>query len=206
MLPECSPSGRGGQTTATFTLTGASHKDWEGMASAVRNDVSYLFLGDIGDNGKKRPEIYVHRIREPRPGAASGARTPVTWAFRYPDGAHNAETLMVHPHSLRIFVVTKSKSGGAIYRAPKVLSRTHANVLTRVRSVAAGMSDGVFLPHGRFVLRVYQTGFLYASMTARPVPFRFPAKGEGIARDWTSNHVFISNEGKFTPIWRVALP
>lgn len=198
--------GTGGATVRTFTLTGASHKDWEGMASAVKNGVSYLYAGDIGDNGKVRPQIYVHRIREPKPSAPSGSRTPVTWAFRYPDGPHNAETLMVRPGTLRIYIVTKATGGGAIYRAPATLSRTKVNVLTRVRSVPAGMSDGVFLSKGRFVLRVYQTGYLYASMTAAPVPFRFPDKGEGVASDWTSNHVYISNEGQYTPIWRVRLP
>ena len=198
--------GSGGATLRTFTLTGASHKDWEGMASAVKGGVSYLYTGDIGDNGKVRSQIYVHRIREPQPSAPSGSRTPVTWAFRYPDGRHNAETLMVRPKSHRIYIVTKATSGGAIYRAPETLSRTKVNVLTRVRSVPAGMSDGVFLSDGRFVLRVYQTGYLYRSMTAAPVPFRFPDKGEGVASDWTSNHVYISNEGKYTPIWRVRLP
>ncbi len=198
--------GPSGATVKTYAVTGASHKDWEGMASAVKDGVSYLYVGDIGDNGKVRKEIYVHRIREPRPGSPSGSRTPVTWAFRYPDGAHNAETLLVRETTQRIYIVTKGSTGGAIYQAPKILSRTKVNVLKRIRSVPAGMSDGVCLSRGRLVLRVYQTGYFYSSMSAAPVSFRFPDKGEGVASDWTSNHVFISNEGRYTPIWRVRLP
>lgn len=199
--------GRGGATTATYTLTGASHRDWEGMASVTRKGVSYLYLADIGDNGKTRPEIYVHRIREPRPSAASGSRTPITWAFAYPDGPHNAEAILVRPGTLRIFIVTKVNGGpGAIYRAPARLSRSHPNLLTRVRSAPEGVSDAVFLGKNRFVIRVYQTGFLYASMAASPVAFRFPDKGEGVARGFDGRHVYISSEGAFTPIWRVGLP
>ena len=61
--------GSGGKISATYQLTGASYKDWEGMASAIKDGVSYLYVGDIGDNGKKRPSIFVHRVREPQPGA-----------------------------------------------------------------------------------------------------------------------------------------
>jgi hypothetical protein len=169
--------------------------------------VSYLFLGDVGDNGKQRPYISIYRIREPKPKAPSGTCTPVTWRFVYPDGAHNAEAILVRPGSLRIYVVTKVNGGnGAIYRAPKNLSRTHVNQLTLVRSVPEGVSDGTFLGKHRFALRVYQTGYVYKNLSAKPVPFRFPDKGEGLARGWDSHHVYISNEGAFTPIWRVALP
>ena len=196
-----------GRTKARFELSGASHSDWEGMASAKKRGTSYLYVGDIGDNGSKRSNIYVHRVREPKPGARGRSLHPVTYAFKYPDGAHNAETLMVKPGSLRIYIVTKGKKQpGAIYAAPKSLSTKHVNHLHKVRAAPAGMADGVFLNRTRFVLRGYEGGWLYKKMRATPIRFPLPMKGESITTAWRSHHVLIGSEGKYSKIWRVRLP
>lgn len=200
--------GRAGKTVRTFDLTGASHRDWEGMARSVSGGVSYLYIGDIGDNGKKRSSIFVHRVKEPKPGRPSGSLTKYkTYEFRYPDGAHNAEGLMVQPRTHRIFVVSKVKGAeGAIYRAPSTPSTTSVNTLQRVRSAPAGMSDAVFLRDGRFVLRGYVNGWLYDSMNAAPRAFALPLKGESITQAWNPKFVFVGSEHKFSSIWRVKLP
>jgi hypothetical protein len=200
--------GKKGKTVRTFELTGASHKDWEGMARSVIGGVSYLYIGDIGDNGKKRSSIFVHRVKEPKPGRASGSLTKYkTYEFRYPDGAHNAEGLMVQPGTHRIFIVSKVKGAdGAIYRAPSTPSTTSVNMLTRVGTAPAGMSDAVFLRDGRFVLRGYVNAWLYDSFNATPRGFALPLKGESITQAWNRRYVFVGSEHKFSNIWRVALP
>ncbi len=199
--------GASGKTTARFELSGASHLDWEGMARASRRGISYLFVGDIGDNGEKRASIFVHRVREPKPGAKRRSLNPTSYEFRYPDGAHNAETLMVKPKSLRIYVVTKSKQQtGAIYAAPALLSTKRVNVLHRIRSAPAGMADGVFLDRGRFILRGYVSGWFYRNMGATPRRFPLPEKGESITSDWQKNHILIGSEGRYSDIWKVRLP
>jgi hypothetical protein len=200
--------GKKGKTVRTFELTGASHKDWEGMARSVIGGVSYLYIGDIGDNGKKRSSIFVHRVKEPKPGRAGGSLTKYkTYEFRYPDGAHNAEGLMVQPGTHRIFIVSKVKgANGAIYRAPSTPSTTSVNTLTRVGSAPAGMSDAVFLKDGRFILRGYENAWLYSSVNATPRGFSLPLKGESITQAWNHKYVFVGSEHKFSNIWRVALP
>jgi hypothetical protein len=196
-----------GRTKARFELTGASHSDWEGMASAKRSGVSYLFVGDIGDNGSKRSTIYVHRVREPRPGVSGRSLKPVTYAFKYPDGPHNAETLMVKPGSLRIYVVTKGKQQpGAIYAAKRSLSTKRVNVLRKVGPAPAGMADGVFLDRSRFVLRGYESGWLYRNVDSTPKRFPLPIKGESITTAWRKKIVLIGSEGRYSEVWRVPLP
>ena len=137
---------------------------------------------------------------------ASGSLTPTTYELRYPDGAHNSETLMVHPTTQRIYIVTKSTSGGAIYVAPSTLSTTSVNVLTKLATAPAGLSDGVFLNDGRFVLRAYQSAFLYASVGATPERFLLPDKGEGLTIGWTADTLITSREGALTPLYRVTIP
>jgi hypothetical protein len=196
-----------GATVGRFRVAGAPARDWEAMASAKRRGTSYLFVGDIGDNASKRSSILVHRVREPRAGATSGTLTPKTYEFRYPDGAHNAETLMVKPKSMRIFIVTKTRQGpGGIYVAPKKPSRTHVNVLRKVGSAPTGMPDGVFLDRRSFVLRGYVNGWYYSRIGASPVLFRMPLKGESVTRGWNRHYVLVGAEGRNSQIWRVPLP
>ncbi len=199
--------GKSGRTTAKYELTGATHKDWEGMARSVIDGVSYLYIGDIGDNGKKRPSIFVHRVKEPKPGRTKKSLKSTTYEFRYPDGKHNAEGLMVRPKNHRIYIVSKGKKvEGAIYRAPKHPSTTKVNMLKKVATAPAGMSDATFISGGRFILRGYVNGWLYKSMGATPIGFALPVKGESITKARNKNYVFVGSEGRNSPVWRVQIP
>ncbi|MCU0264972.1 MAG: hypothetical protein MUC45_02495 [Actinomycetia bacterium] len=195
-----------GRTAARFNLGNASHKDWEAMAHSKQGSVNYLYIGDIGDNGKKRTSIFVHRVKEPALSAASGVLTPETYEFKYADGKHNAEGMMIHPTTHRLYIVTKATSGAGIYAAPTTLSRTSVNVLRRVASAPPGMSDAVFLDDGRFVLRGYVSGWLYRSFGATPTRFPLPLKGESVTTGFSTGTIFIGSEKPNSKVYRVALP
>jgi hypothetical protein len=194
-----------GSTAATFNLGDASHKDWEAMASYQSGSSSYLYIGDIGDNGKKRDSIFVHRVVEPSLSSTGGTLKPETFEFRYPDGKHNAEAMMVAPGTHRVYIVTKS-SPAAIYVAPTTLSSTHINVLTKVTSAPVGLSDAVFLDDGRFVLRGYVSGWLYKGFGSTPIRFPLPLKGESVTAGYNSSYIYIGSEHQYSKIYRVSLP
>ncbi len=114
-----------GRTLGAWKVAGAKARDWEDMASAKESDGScFLYVGDIGDNSESRRGIAVYRIKEPNTSAASDVprdRLQIEKAERielvYPDRSHNAETLLVHPETRDIYVVTKSESGpSGVYR------------------------------------------------------------------------------------------
>jgi hypothetical protein len=197
--------GANGATVATYTVTGASHLDWEAMASARSGATRYIYVGDIGDNGKKRTSISVHRVVEPSV-LKNGSLTPTSWVFTYPDGPHNAETLLVNPTTLRIYIVTKDAAGGAIYSAPATLSTTGVNHLTRLFAAPVTLSDGAFLDDGRFVLRGYERAYLYKTMGGSPTIFTMPQPGESITPGFVAGTVFTGEEGKNSKVWRVTLP
>jgi hypothetical protein len=109
-----------GAARGVYTLTGAEALDWEDMAIGPGPDGDdYLYLGDIGDNGSERPEITVYRAPEPAVDGAGGSIPAERIALRYPDGAHDAETLLVDPVSGDLVIVTKELLSGnaGVYRA-----------------------------------------------------------------------------------------
>jgi len=197
--------GANGSTLATYTVQNASAHDWEGMAAASSGSTHYIYIGDIGDNGKKRTTIAVHRVVEPTP-VKNGTLTATTFTFRYPDGPHNAETLLVNPATLRIYIVTKDPKGGVIYAAPTSLSTTGVNTLTRVGTAPVTISDGAFLDGTRLVLRGYERAYLYAKMGATPVTFGMPQPGESICPGFAAGTVYTGEEGVRSKVWRVTLP
>jgi len=177
--------------------------DTEALAPAGRHSV---WVGDIGDNGKRRTSISVSRVSVGR-----GQRDvrPRTFRLAYPRGPADAETLIRNPSTGRLYVVTKDAGGGTLYAVPRRPSRTHVNVLRPVGRVLGTATDGAFLPGGRFlVVRNYSQATLYRwpSMTSLG-SFSLPGQrqGEGMA---ASRHgvLFLCSEGVRQPVLRMLLP
>jgi PKD repeat protein len=82
--------------------------DFEDLAAALDPETGapMLFLGDIGDNDLDRSEIAVWVLEEPDP-YVDGDIDPLELELTYPDGPHNAETLLVDPVTFDLFIVTK---------------------------------------------------------------------------------------------------
>lgn len=105
-----------GSVIASLDVPGAQAVDWEDIAVGPGGD---LLLGDIGDNDAKRPDVVVYRVPEPdlstHPTTTAPARA-IT--LTYPDGAHDAETLLADRRTGELVIVTKTLSGhSGIYSA-----------------------------------------------------------------------------------------
>jgi hypothetical protein len=122
---------RQGALKGRVRLTGATVKDWEDIAVGPCSQGSCVYLADIGDNNAKRKEITLYRVVEPAPGDA--ATGPVeAFQARYPDGPHDAESLLVTGDS-DVFLITKGDPGPvALYRFPKPLASGKTVTLERI--------------------------------------------------------------------------
>lgn len=189
-----------GKTAGVFNLPTAPSLDWEDTASGPNHT---LWFGDIGDNQLRKSHISVIRVTEPK-SLTSRNLASTTYQLQYPDGRHNAEALMVRPRSGRVYVITKDKSGGAVYRAPKTLRWGVVNKLTRVTKAPATVTGGDFSPSGKtFVLRTYAKAYLYHRMGGFPKVINLPSHGESIGFNRAGNALLIGSEGIDQPIWRI---
>ena len=71
-----------------------------------------LYVGDIGDNAERRDSVAVFALVEPAAGDTTAAAEQ--WDYAYPDGPHNAESMMVTDD--HIVIVTKPAGGTADHR------------------------------------------------------------------------------------------
>jgi hypothetical protein len=157
-----------GQARQTFRLTGATARDWEDMdIGPGPQPGSYLYMGDIGDNGKQRADITVYRVPEPAVTNAAGvtqlAGTQALVA-RYPDGAHNAEAMAVGADGT-IYIITKETST-RVYAMTFPQSTTGVNTLVPVAagvlSARTDMSGADIRPDGRaLIVRGYRNAWTW---------------------------------------------
>jgi hypothetical protein len=156
-----------GESRGVFRLTGAQARDWEDMAigPGPERGQSYLYLGDIGDNDQVRPEIVVYRVAEPKLTVADKTSTksnPKTTApaeafrLRYPDGKFDAETLLVHPTTGNLYIITKVLLKNAVvYEAPAPLAAGRTITMKRIGEIkvpsimGGALTGGSISPDGR---------------------------------------------------------
>jgi hypothetical protein len=199
--------GRDGATAATVTLAGVDPYDAEALAPGAGPDGEpVLFLGDIGDNLRQRPDISVFRFGEPASLGDSTAES--TWfRFTYPDGPHDAEALLVAPDG-RLMIATKAISGQGLYRAPRelVTEDRGTNRLRRIASVPSLVTDGAYLPDGRFALRTYSAGYVYDRPGHEVARAELPGQeqGESIAAD--GDRLLVGSEGVHSEVLAVPIP
>ncbi|MCP3821866.1 WD40 repeat domain-containing protein [Streptomyces sp. A3M-1-3] len=149
-----------GQTVARITMTGVgTPRDVEGISVGPDGQV---YVGDIGDNlDGSWDHVWIYRFPEPEAlGDATVRATQFT--VRYADGARNAEALMVHPKTGRVYIASKNEDKGGLYEGPAQLTASGSNTFRRVADVP-WVTDGAFSPDGkRLVLRSYFSARTYA--------------------------------------------
>lgn len=193
------------QTGETVGVTRWSGEvvDVEALAPA---GAGHVWVGDIGDNFKRRESITVTKV----PFGRGDREVPgETFDLVYPDGARDAETLALDPQSGRLHVVSKDVLGGGVYRAPAELDPARPNQLEKVADAPALATDGAFsLDGSRLLVRNYgQLFVLDASGFDELARLRLPAQqqGEGLAVG-PDGAVFLSSEGLESDVLRIDVP
>ncbi|HEY0134604.1 MAG TPA: hypothetical protein VGB85_11000, partial [Nannocystis sp.] len=160
-----------GADLGVFAVKGAQNVDWEDMGRGPCPAGSCLYIGDIGDNDRDRLAYALYRIVEPTtisPGEHSVDADRLV--FTYPDGAHDAETLLVHPVTGEVTIVTKVDSGTAqIFVLPRDLTTTKTLMATAAGELVSPSGDdrftgGAIHPDGVAVLLRTSGGLFWYPM------------------------------------------
>lgn len=207
---------RRGRTLATFRVTGASNVDWEDMARGKdAQGRPVLLFGDIGDNSRKRDHLTIYEVPEPevdpdQAGVSRRVEAAQAFEVRYPDGKHDAETLLFHPNG-QVFLVTKGLKSSGVYASQGRLKGGEPNVLVKVSwirfaslpATTTSLADhlrrlmatgGDISPDGeRVVIRTYTDAYEWrisqadvaAAVRAQPTRLSLPETPQGEAAAYT---------------------
>ncbi|WP_406738284.1 WD40 repeat domain-containing protein [Streptomyces sp. NBC_00853] len=166
-----------GKTVARVTLTGIGKpRDVEAISLGPDGQ---LYVGDIGDNRNGTwDHVWIYRFPEPKQ-LGDVTVEAAQFTVKYADGARNAEALMVHPVTGRVYIASKDENKGGLYEGPAELTAGGTNVFRRVAAVP-WVTDGAFSPDGtRLTLRGYFTARTYPWKDGLPV-----GEGERVDAPW----------------------
>ncbi|MCY0939290.1 WD40 repeat domain-containing protein [Streptomyces sp. H34-S4] len=166
-----------GKTVARITLTGIGKpRDIEGISLGPDGQ---LYVGDIGDNlGGSWNHVWIYRFAEPKT-LRDATLKAEQFTVKYADGPRNAEALMVHPVTGRVYIASKDERAGGLYEGPEALSASSTNTFRRIGDVP-WVTDGAFSPDGgRLALRGYLWAKTYPWKDGRPA-----GAGEAVAAPW----------------------
>jgi hypothetical protein len=204
-----------GHYLGQYNLVDLVTHDWEDIALGPGPDpgLTYVYVGDHGNNGRDRQRVWVHRIPEPD---LDGVEVPFnidlaggeTIPLDYPDARHDVECLLVDPQNGDVYLVTKAYEGPTIlFRAAAPLVDGQALTLEQMNTIDLGSTPNVNLATGgdvnaagdRIVIRIKLSAYVWNRPTGTPfweafdgpaciVPLKLELTGEaaGFAADGAS--------------------
>lgn len=221
-----------GTDQGRFEVIGVENQDWEDLALGPCptdgvEPCACLYLGDIGDNDLTRGGGEIQRFAEPEATGTGGwAQISAldSMAFDYPDGPHDAETLLVHPETGEVLVLTKGETTG-VYAFPTVPPGTGTEPATLTLSTTFSLADtgavdpvvtgGAVSPRGyRVVLRTDEDLALFTgpfgatleeTLRREPVLLPTPPPGAGEAVAWSPDgrRLYLVGEGEHPTVHTV---
>jgi hypothetical protein len=220
-----------GASCGVWRVPAVESGDWEAVAlgpGPIEGE-PYVYIGDIGDNEASRTELIVYRLREPsvreRDRASSeddpiASEPPEDIRLGYPDRPRDAETLLIHPRTGHLYVVTKHPSQAVVYKGVipgDLAGRVALEAIATIRSER--ITDGSISADGRRVIlctneRGYEltvpagAGVGFDSIWMQKlVPVAMPpgVPREGCAYRPDGSGILTTSEGAGTPLYEIPL-
>lgn len=218
---------KSGRHLGVWRVSNAVNVDWEDIAAYKDSEGKcFLYIGDIGDNSRRRKFLSVYRISEPNaagmentsPATAPATQSPEIIRFRYPDVPHDSEALLVNPLSGAVYLITKRIDGPAeIYKIPSAFPAEDVPVAEKAGEISLPavpnglVTGGDISPDGRrVVLCDYLAGYLLVlenddfDSIRGVTPLRFDlgerAIGEALAFNDSGTGVLATSEGVGSPL------
>ncbi len=210
-----------GRHLGVYNLSTITCRDFEDITTGPgpQAGIRYLYVADTGDNSQVRSTVTVFRVAEP---ALSPTQSPVnvnlaaidSINLRYPDGPHDAESLIVDPANGDMYIITKRDARSRIYYAPASASTTQVTTLQFLGELTwGGAISADISPDGDEILMLHINRAYYysrpagtsiaAALQSAPtqIPYTPQQLGEGITFDHTGTHYYANSEGVNQPLW-----
>ncbi|MEU8892159.1 WD40 repeat domain-containing protein [Streptomyces sp. NPDC048442] len=202
--------GKSGETVARITMRGVGKpRDMEAISVGPDGNV---YVGDIGDNlGGTWDHVWIYRFPEPKT-LKDQSVSAVQYDVKYADGARNAEALMVHPKTGRVYIGSKQEDGAGLYEGPAQLSPKATNTFRKVSGIP-WVTDGAFSPDGKkLVLRSYLGAEEYDWKSGgrdlgdgRSLNIGYRGQSESVTFELDGKSMLFGAEGEGSEVMRLAV-
>ena len=203
-----------GRLGKSIFLKGVSNRDWEDIALSAgpEEGKKYLYVAETGDNNQAYAQYAIYRLIEPGSTVDTVAHVDKI-SFRYPDGSHDAEAILVDGASKDIYIFTKRdnlskvyKLSYAEYNAPGLHSATFVMDLPYKGVVSAAISpaqDEIFIKtNSKVYYYTHKSSESIEHALQQPykiLPYQVEAQGEAICFSNTHAGYFTLSEKSLLP-------
>jgi len=223
-----------GKLKTTIYFTGAKNiplgvRDCEDIAvgPGPAKGKSYVYIGDIGDNGARWPYITIYRIREKRSWVTDSlphAEAEPLY-LKYPDGPKDAETLMLDPVEKLLCIVSKRKDTVSVYTTPLIYTaKDTVTLIKRAQLFFPGFKPFKWITAGdiskdgkQILLKSYEKVYywkrepkehIWETMLRKPDELNYKVEKQGEAIGFTPDGkaYYTTSEGIFAPIYYYETP
>ncbi len=194
-------------------LKGASNRDWEDLVVANGPVASkkYIYIGDIGDNKLAYSQYSIYRLPEPL-GAADSVSNFARIDFKYPDGPHDAEAMLVDGVTKDIYIITKRDQYSKVYKLSYPQDTSGMNMASFVMDlpykgvVSAAMASS----QNELLVKTYSSIYYYKRKNGEAIdhtlrqsyqslPYQVEAQGESICFANDNTGFYTLSEKSFLP-------
>ena len=203
--------------------------DCEDIAVGIgpEKNKSYVYLGDIGDNGAVRKYITIYRFEEKQNWAKDSLiknAEVVPVHYKYPDGPKDAESLMIDPIEKLIYIVSKRSDSVTVYTTPLNFKANDTLVLSKkCKLYFNGFRPFKWITAGdisrdgqQILLKSYEKVYYWKRSNNEPVwktmlktptelPYKPEKQGEAIGFTLDGKGYYTTSEGAFAPIYYYAI-
>ena len=188
-----------------------------------KNGKPQIFVGDIGDNKAKRAYISLYKFDEPKTDKIKKnieIENAEEIKFKYPDGARDAECLIIDPIDKNIYIISKREDSVKVYSAPINTAPNQITILKKeatlffpgfihVKWITAGdiSRDGkqiLIKSYGNIFYWKRNTNETFVEAIKKPfkiIPYKPEAQGEAIGFTHDAKKYYIISEGKEAVIY-----
>jgi len=186
-------------------IKGATNRDWEDIAvsSGPVEGVKYLYIAEIGDNALAYSSYSIYRFAEP-PSSTDTVTNFDKINFKYPDGSHDAEAMVVDPVKKDIYIITKRDQFSKIYKLPYPQKISSMNTASFVGDLPykGVVSAAISTSQTELLIKTYGQVYYYKRQVGEPLekiftqsyqllPYQVEPQGEAVC-------FMNSNKGFYT--------
>lgn len=201
-----------GRSQSVIFLESITNRDFEDIA----RDGSTILVADIGDNRAVRDEVRILSFTEPQVIGNQSITPSAVYRMTYPDGARDAETLLVDPFTRDWYIITKREASVRVYRYAHPQDPTVVKELERIpgQLPMTSVVGGDVSPDGTEILvKTYDVVYYWTRQGNEPlsetlmrspieVPYETEPQGEAIAFTLSgSGFMTTTEEGSNEPQW-----
>lgn len=200
-----------GNELGEIELEGVKNRDWEDIAVGPGpGGKAYIYVAEIGDNAAIHGEIRIFRFPEPTSILSKSSVKPEVLRLTFPEGARDAETLMVDPISGDIYIVSKRDEKNTLYCVPQSAFAKGEAILEKLHSFnfSSAVGGDISRDGSKVVIKNYVAIYFWEKSTTETLiqalqraPKRLPyipePQGEAIGFNPNGNSFFTISEKRF---------